>query len=190
MITRITRAVVSVIVLALLAFAIASQAKAAKLRTLNYLMPSSYAGLSDPAQIQPYLRYYHAVFLLTPLKADARAMMGFCYAQQGRWSQAEQAYEEAVRLGPRSFWAQYDLALVYIRQGQYPKARDMLERAAGIAPMTALENITASKIYMDIINDLHLTPQALAARIVNGYKGASSWLASGQAQPAMEFSIF
>ena len=186
----VLRAVVSLAIVAVLLTAIAAQIKTAKINTINRFMPSAYADLNDPAQIPRYLRYYRFIFLFTALKADAQAMMGFCYAQTGQWAKAGEAYQKALKLNPDLFWAYYNLALVNAHQGQYLQARESLQKASGLDFRRVLEHILASKIYMDIAADRQLTPQMLAVHLAEGYQRALAWLRLGQVDPAAGVNIF
>ncbi len=186
----ILRAILSFVIPAMLLFMIASQIKAAKIRTLNYFMPSSYAGIDDPAQTSRYLRYYRLVSLLTPMKADAQAMAGFCYGRLGQWPKAEKSYQKALQTNPDLFWAYYNLALVDTRQGQAGQAQNNLKKAVSLDYRQALEHILTNKIYTDIAANNHLTPQMLAAHLAEGYRQASAWLQTGKIEPTAEMNIF
>src|SRR5947208_100450 len=87
--------------------------KAAQLGTLNYFIPSTYVPLVQGQQLPMYIRYYRLIYFLTPAKADAQAMLGWCYAKQGQWPQAIHAYEQAAHLNPDLFWVYYHWAHIY-----------------------------------------------------------------------------
>ena len=184
------RTVLSVLILAALSTAVGSEIKAAQIRTLNYFMPSSYAGLNDPAQARQYLRYYRFVFFFTSIKSDALAMMGFCYAQNSQWIKANEAYQKALQLKPDSFWLYYNLAVIYSRQGHGQQAKALLEKAVNLDFRRAMEHILTSRIYLDIDRDFQLTPEELAAHLMNGYRQASVWIQGGRIDPAAKMNIF
>ena len=160
------RLIVTVMIVVVLVYAIIHETKNAKLSTLNHFMPSSYAGLLNQQEIPRYIRYYYLIYFLTPAKADALAMLGFCYISQGQWDKAQVAYEKALQMNPNLWWGYRNLALVYMHAGQSSKASELMHKASTVNVGKAIEAMMSSRIYVDIGADLHLTPPALIAFLI------------------------
>src|SRR5215467_6647830 len=56
-------------------------------------------------------------------------MLGVVYHSQGRFSDAEEAFEAALRLNPRYTEAALNLSVTYNDRGKYDRAREIYTRA-------------------------------------------------------------
>jgi tetratricopeptide (TPR) repeat protein len=56
-------------------------------------------------------------------------MLGVVYHAQGRFSDAEEAFETALRLNPRYTEAALNLSVTYNDRGKYDRAREVYMRA-------------------------------------------------------------
>ena len=73
-----------------------------------------------------------------PSDPEALLAQGELYAQSGRWSEAENSYQRAVKQRP-NFWMNYNqLAIVYHKQGKFPEAIRAFRAASAAAPANAM----------------------------------------------------
>lgn len=153
----------------------------AQLRTLNYCMPSSYVDLLGSHQgagkktLQPYIRYYHLVTTITKGNEDAYAVLGVCYSRMGQQGKALEFFKRAVT--PHSFWALYNMGVIYLKQGNYVAADKVFSQAGAIPPQEALKAMMQSKVYMDIAQASSLSIEGLSNQLQQGYGQAYQLLA-------------
>ena len=66
--------------------------------------------------------------------------------KQQRYSQALQAYEEALRMDPRNFYAWNGKGTTLYNQGNYKKALEAYSRATEIDPSNAIVWVSAGLV--------------------------------------------
>ncbi|VAX35002.1 hypothetical protein MNBD_UNCLBAC01-269 [hydrothermal vent metagenome] len=130
-------------------------------RTLNDLIPSSYAPLiafsqnknvHDKESLEGYIKYYQNIIKYHPHMAEAHGLLGFCYYHSGQYEEAIEMYQTAISLNKHFFWFSYNLGIVYLKIGQYEKAKDSFQQALLKKPEHALLFIKESKmIYLPIL---------------------------------------
>src|SRR5215467_10921305 len=75
-------------------------------------------------------------------------MLGVVYHSQGRFSDAEEAFETALRLNPRYTEAALNLSVTYNDRGKYDRAREVYTRAvsASASQPDALDQFARGKL--------------------------------------------
>src|SRR5258708_37409635 len=75
-------------------------------------------------------------------------MLGVVYHTQGRFQDAEEAFETALRLNPRYTEAALNLSVTYNDRGKYDRAREVYSRAvsASIGQPHALDGFARGKL--------------------------------------------
>jgi tetratricopeptide (TPR) repeat protein len=75
-------------------------------------------------------------------------MLGVIYHAQGRFSDAEEAFENALRLNPRYTEAALNLSVTYNDRGKYDRARDVYSKAvsASVGQPNALDRYARGKL--------------------------------------------
>ncbi len=161
-----------------------------RVRTLNNLMPASYAPLiavsykgepMDSRQWRRYGNYYREVIRFYPDMAEAYALLGFCYFYRGHPDKARTFYEQAYQRDPRFFWFPYQLGVLAMKAGRYEEAAGWFGRAARQPSLryTLAVLKRGSVIYTPIMNEavsrLGISP---GARIQEAYQTAQKirWL--------------
>ena len=134
-----------------------SEYENARIKVLDALNPDAFNVLVvavergqplDPKTLSAYLRYFKEVARLSPQRADAVGMQGFCYYHLGQYDRAVEAYKKAIGLAPQFFGFHYNLAVVNFKIGQYAKAADELNKMLSADPRTSIAYIfSSSRIY-------------------------------------------
>ena len=117
-----------------------------------------YAGLED---------YDRALeeFTILREKQPSDAMFSFCIAlikrTQGKWEEAVEDFQRAIRLNPRSapFCSEYGFALFYLRR--YPEAESLYNRAIELKPDMRQPHINKSLVYLFRNGDIKAARQVL-----------------------------
>jgi len=154
-----------------------SQAKA-KAVTLNLIKPSfedfvayridhGQSGIS-----RNYPQYYEKLAEYMPQKAEAHALLGFCYYHTGKREEAKAAFIRAIQLNPDFFWTPFNLGVIYFYQDRYQEADVMLRRALALKPEATLKTIFSSKIYGEIIRSAKNFDYAVEENLKAGYRDA------------------
>jgi tetratricopeptide (TPR) repeat protein len=75
-------------------------------------------------------------------------MLGVIYHAQGRFSDAEEAFENALRLNPRYTEAALNLSVTYNDRGKYERAREVYTKAvsASVGQPNALDRYARGKL--------------------------------------------
>jgi Flp pilus assembly protein TadD len=119
--------------------------------------------------------HYNAGERAEPFLAEAAAarpsfpdifnMLGVIYHAQGRFQDAEEAFETALRLNPRYTEAALNLSVTYNDRGKYDRAREVYSRAVSTsaAEPRALDQFARGK--------LARRPRAWAHRLRRGPMG-------------------
>ena len=83
-----------------------------------------------------------------PSFPDLYNMLGVIYHAQGRFSDAEEAFENALRLNPRYTEAALNLSVTYNDRGKYDRAREVYARAvsASVGQPNALDQFARGKL--------------------------------------------
>jgi len=83
-----------------------------------------------------------------PADPEALLTQGELYALLGRWSDAENSYQRAIKLRP-NFWVNYNqLANVYHMQGKFPEAIRAFRIASAAAPANAMSLTSLGTEYL------------------------------------------
>ena len=131
----------------------------AQIRTLNHFMPHSYEDLfriennpqgSDKFRLPRYLLYYRIVTTLSPQKAGAHALSGFCYYHLDRIPEAVEAYQRAVALNAGIISHHYNLGFLLFEQKRYDEAIVSFRQAVSLKNTDYLKTLLNSKIYRPI----------------------------------------
>ena len=80
------------------------------------------------------VRFAERAVLYNPSDADNRALLGQAYLQAGRFSSAETAFSDALRLAPEHGRAALGLGLVQVALGKSDQALATLASARGRVP--------------------------------------------------------
>ncbi len=141
-------AVVSVLWLAALAVASARQATYwADSRTLfehalavtdgNYIMANNLGVVlgRQPGQSARAMALYRQALAFAPFHAAAHANLGSELAKSGRWEEAREHLETAVRLDPGLAAPQANLGIVFAAEGNYQEAQRYFEESLRLDPV-------------------------------------------------------
>jgi eukaryotic-like serine/threonine-protein kinase len=80
------------------------------------------------------IQLFHQLLAIDPNNIDAYRLLADSLDAAGRTNEAEQTYQEAIRLRP-GYWPLYNaLGLFYLNKRSYPKAEQMFQTAISIAP--------------------------------------------------------
>ena len=157
----------------------------ARIITLNYAIPdftSLVNFLDSPqesgdSQAQSYLSYYQMVSNIFPDLPEGYAVLGLLYFYTGDETRAIDHLQTAVKLNPNSFYAHYNLGLLYLKKARYQEAADALTKAMGCDPKKVIETIYSSRIYVQLIGAMTESQKKNVANLQNDYKTAFKYLA-------------
>ncbi len=132
--------------------------------------------------LKAYLRYFKDVARLSPQRADAVGMQGFCYYHLGQYDRAVESYTKAIGLVPQFFGFHYNLAVVDFKTGQYAKAADELNKALSFDPKASLAYIfSSSKIYgMILIAKMQILGKPVEQQFEENYRKAYQLMVATQ----------
>jgi len=119
-----------------------------------------------------YVIYYERLAEYMPQKAEAHALLGFCYYHTGKHEEAKAAFIRAIQLNPDFFWTPFNLGVIYFYQDRYQEAAVMLRRALALKPEATLKTIFSSKIYGEIIRSAQNFDYAVEENLKAGYRDA------------------
>jgi len=88
----------------------------------------------DRNQAEPAVEYYRRYLALRSDDPYVRTNLGTMYLTAHKPQDALEAYQEALRLDPTFFQAQFSLAVAYRATGDSEKALAALDKARGLAP--------------------------------------------------------
>ena len=126
----------------------------------------------DPKKLEDCIYYHRKVVEIIPShRADAYAMLGFCYERAGQNAKAVGSYERSLKYNPSFFWTYYNLGTIYYNQKKYEKARYYFERATEQDPIRASMIPTMSKVYKDVGADFSGSYD-IAGNLAQGYQRA------------------
>jgi tetratricopeptide (TPR) repeat protein len=131
----------------------------------------------ERGQLEKYVQYFRAVVKNEPTRADAYAMLGYCYFYLNDKPRAITAYQKAIELKPKIFWFHYNLATVAMLQGHYEQALEEFQNALGTNPAENLDFLRNSKIFVYIIYKVKLINPSLGERLKNGYAMSAYYVA-------------
>jgi len=126
----------------------------ARTMTLNGLLPKSFNYLLafaekkedfDAARFQEYFEYYRKVAEYMPQRADAYAMLGYCYYHMNRPVEAIVAFQKAADLNPQFSGFHYNLGVIYYKLGGYGQAIESLKKMTGLNPVADVAYIQSSR---------------------------------------------
>ena len=84
-----------------------------------------------------------------PENLDARTNLGVVWTKMGRPAEAAKEYEEVLRRAPNHVTALLNLAQLYIAANQPDRAAPLMDRAAGIGPLTIAQALTIHDFLVD-----------------------------------------
>ncbi|MCC6759455.1 MAG: tetratricopeptide repeat protein, partial [Candidatus Omnitrophica bacterium] len=93
----------------------------------------------ERSQLEKYLRYFQLVSKDEPSRADAHAMMGYCYFYLGDSAKAAAEYRTAAGLDPQVFSFHYNLAVIAFLDGQHEQALSGFKAALTTNPSDNLD---------------------------------------------------
>lgn len=140
-----------------------------KLETGDSVMP--------PSQLEKYLHYFQGVTKSDPTRADAQAMIGYCYFYLGDKTKAIDAYQKAVTLSPKVFWFHYNLATIALLDAKYELALEEFQNALATNPIENIVFLRKSPIFVYIIYKAKLINPSLGERLKNGYAMSAYYVA-------------
>ena len=85
-------------------------------------------------QAQLALEHFLAATRADPNYDKGWYELGFLYLRQKRWSEAQQAFENVVRLNPDDYEAEGSLGLVYLQKGDLARAEAHCRSALRVNP--------------------------------------------------------
>lgn len=102
------------------------------------LLNNSYNGVSPVQESEARMdQLAHRALELDPLLADAHSALGFLEMRRYRWREAEDRFQQALRLDPDSPQAYYGLGFaVYAKSGRYEEAVQTLQRGLRRDPLS------------------------------------------------------
>lgn len=102
----------------------------------------------SPQRNEAYLRYAQQMIRINPGTADAWGLSGFCLFQQGKSTEALEAYSKAIQLVPRFYGFHYNLAYILFKDQKYSESLAEVQKALLCDPRESLLYIiSSSKIY-------------------------------------------
>jgi adenylate cyclase len=87
---------------------------------------------------------------LDPESAEAHASRGLALSLKGEYTQAEDAFESAIRLGPKLFEGYYFYARVAFIQGKLEKAIELYEKSSEVNQQDYQSPLLVAQIYADL----------------------------------------
>ena len=105
---------------------------------LSFAAPESYEYLSrvieegtapEKVRIGGFRAYYEKAADFYPHIAEVQAMLGYCNYYQGNKQEALDNYIKAVKLEPKYFWNNFNLAILYFQNKDQTKAIEYLTKA-------------------------------------------------------------
>jgi non-specific serine/threonine protein kinase len=114
---------------------------------------------SDPAHLERACELSLAALRLDAGLADAHVARGLALSLSGVHGEAEQAFEVAVRLDPRSWAAHYYFARLCWARGDHERAAELFRRAAAIQP----DDYQAPALLSNVLDKLGRRPEAQEA---------------------------
>ena len=156
----------------------------AQIITLNHSIPDFtslvnflHSSRQADSVAREYLNYYQMVSNTFPDLADGYAVLGLLYFYMEDETRAIDHLQTAVKLNPNSFYAHYNLGLLYLKKARYQEAADALTKAMGCDPKKVIETIYSSRIYVQLIGAMTESQKKNVANLQNDYKTAFKYLA-------------
>ena len=127
--------------------------------TLSFAAPDSFEHLSrvvedrihpDKAAIGGFKAYYEKAAEFYPNIAEVNAMLGFCNYYQGNKKEALDLYLKAVKLQPKYFWNNYNLAVLYLQNKDRDNAIKYLTNAIASDIDYSMQVTLTSSVYRSI----------------------------------------
>ncbi|GEM_PF-4970337 len=174
------RRVILLFVLAVLLSFVLINHNTLKVKTLNYLLPSS-ADMKDfrnrPAQmsrekLKNFLIYYRTMCGFVTRDAEEPApcgITGYAYYYFGKENQAIEYYKRAIKLNSHFFWFYYNLGVIYYNKNDYHQAAEYFAHALGIRPENSMYFLVLTKTYRDMFKLLGLMPGDYESSLDQGY---------------------
>lgn len=125
---------------------------------------------ADEEKFEGYVNYFENVVEYIPRRADAHAMLGFCYYSLGREQDAVHAYKQAIAINPHFFWPYYNLGVIAFQNDQYAETAEVLSKAVVVAPEMTLTYMFSSKVYSPILTLIPDYSQKMESRLERGYQ--------------------
>ncbi len=94
-------------------------------------------GFYDKGRLQDAVDLIGVLLGKYPKKSDLHTLAGACLAGLGRWDEAVQSYEQAIRLNPGDVDAQVNRSVALIRLQRFEEALDACDRALKLQPNSA-----------------------------------------------------
>jgi tetratricopeptide (TPR) repeat protein len=144
-----------------------------KAETLNYFLPDfnrlgpilEKPGRFSVTDYEPYIKYYERAIDLFPEASDAYAMLGLLYYYSGKQEDSITAFKTARQNRP-SFWASYNLGLIFWSQNKYKHSAMYFKEALELPPAPILESMLASRVYKQFsISRISNLPERLSQDI-------------------------
>jgi tetratricopeptide (TPR) repeat protein len=110
----------------------ARQMKLYRLDDLNYcwsypiLFSQGQEGF-NPQELHASLIYYKIASDVAPAPYRTYEMQGYCYFLLKDYSRSREMFKKALQLSPRSFWLEFDLAMIAYKQGHCETAAPLLK---------------------------------------------------------------
>lgn len=162
----LSRAVVFYAVLICLSFGFVDYKKIAfnmKIDAINAVLPESYKYLIDVSEgkvsvnyqkFKQYVIFYQTVVNFFPERADAHALLGYCFFKLNNLAKAEYHYKEAIKLNSDNFMFYYNFAMLKLNSGDIKGAKDYLSKAVNCDLGNSIKFLHDSKIiYRSIISE-------------------------------------
>ncbi|MFH1519183.1 MAG: tetratricopeptide repeat protein [Candidatus Omnitrophota bacterium] len=92
---------------------------------------------------------YKRTMAASPRDDKAYAALGWCYRQQGKYTQAEAMLRKAIELNPQNEWADIELGWCYRDQGKHDQAVEMFKKAIEVNPQNVSAYGDLARCYKD-----------------------------------------
>jgi len=80
------------------------------------------------------ISFFEGAIKKNPLYAEAYSLMGYCYANLGRWNEAIEASKKTIRIKPDNVQAYNNIGQAYMNLGRYSEALEILKQSIRIKP--------------------------------------------------------
>ncbi len=112
-------------------------------------IPSESIEKLQPTSFKEREEIYKRTLELNPRDAGAYAALGWCYKQQGKYTQAEVMLRKAIELNPQNEWVYIELGWCYSDQGEQAQAEEFFKKAIEVNPQNVSAYVDLARCYRE-----------------------------------------